>query len=179
MNPSTNNTIISPYLLSSVFNSRYHQHLNHLNDMAFTHTKILQEIMEKRSIEPMASSPHGSISSSSSTSSSTIDSIQQQQRKRSYPCIDNNDIKHDNHKRPRKQSKPQQVLKIDKNEQSQSSDEEEMGEINNQHDHKPIEKQVFFIISYSFSPNLSMIFRLFFQFYHLQCYHLDNIISHF
>ncbi|CAF4313917.1 unnamed protein product, partial [Rotaria magnacalcarata] len=53
MNPSTNNntnTAFSPYLLS-----RFHQHLNHLNDMAFAHTKILQEIIEKRSVEPMTS----------------------------------------------------------------------------------------------------------------------------
>jgi hypothetical protein len=145
MNPSTNNnTIYSPYLLSSVFNSRYHQHLNHLNDMAYTHTKILQDIIEKRSMEPMASSPHGSISSSSSSSSTTTDSLPQ--RKRSYPSTDNNEIKTDNHinKRPRKQSKPQQVVRIDNNENEQSAsseeeEEEEMGEINNQ----PIEKKVF------------------------------------
>jgi hypothetical protein len=110
--------------------------------MAYTHTKILQDIIEKRSMEPMASSPHGSISSSSS-SSSTTDSLQQ--RKRSYPSIDNNEIKTDNHinKRPRKQSKPQQVVRIDNNENEQSAsseeEEEEMGEINNQ----PIEKKVF------------------------------------
>ncbi|CAF0799704.1 unnamed protein product [Rotaria sp. Silwood1] len=154
MNPSTSNnnnntnTVFSPYLLS-----RFHQHLNHLNDMAFTHTKILQEIIEKRSNEPMTSSPRGSISSTSSSASSstTIGSIQQQQqqqqRKRSYPCNDNHEIKNDNHlnKRPRKQSKPQQLLKIDNknpNEQSTSSsdnendDEEEIGEIN-----ESIEKQ--------------------------------------
>ncbi|CAF0832121.1 unnamed protein product [Rotaria sordida] len=153
MNPSTStnnnnpNTVFSPYLLS-----RFHQHLNHLNDMAFTHTKILQEIIEKHSNEPMtSSSSRGSISSSSSTT--TNDSIQQQQqqqsqRKRSYPCNDNHEIKNDNHlnKRPRKQSKPQQLLKIDnqnQNEQSTSSsdnddeeEEEEIGEIN-----EPIEKQ--------------------------------------
>jgi hypothetical protein len=139
MNSSTNNnTSFSPYLLS-----RFHQHLNHLNDMAFTHTKILQEIIEKRSNEPITSSPHGSISSSPSSSSSTVDSIQQ--RKRSYPCNDNHEIKNENHlnKRPRKQSKPQQLLQIDNQkttEQSSSSDddEEEMGEII-----EPIEKQVF------------------------------------
>jgi hypothetical protein len=140
-NNNDNNTSFSPYLLS-----RFHQHLNHLNDVAFTHTKILQEIMEKRSNEPIISSPHGSISSSPSSSSSTIDSTKQ--RKRSYPCNDNHEIKNENHlnKRPRKQSKPQQFLKIDnknQNEQLTSSDdeeqeEEEMGEII-----EPIEKQVF------------------------------------
>jgi hypothetical protein len=123
MNSSTTNpTSFSPYLLS-----RFHQHLNHLNDMAFTHTKILQEIIEKRSNEPITSSPHGSVSSSPSSSSSTIDSIHQ--RKRSYPCNDKNE----NHlnKRPRKQSKPQQLLQIDKQQKSSSDDdeEEEMGEI--------------------------------------------------
>ncbi|CAF5157384.1 unnamed protein product, partial [Rotaria magnacalcarata] len=55
MNPSTAN--FSPYLLSSVFNPRYHQHLNHLNDMAFTHTKMLQEIIDKRSIDSSSSAP--------------------------------------------------------------------------------------------------------------------------
>ncbi|CAF3401475.1 unnamed protein product [Rotaria socialis] len=146
MNPSTNNNnnnnaVFSPYLLS-----RFHQHLNHLNDMAFAHTKILQEIIEKRSVEPMTSSPRGSISSSSSsTSPSTTDSTQ---RKRSYPCSDNHESKHENHlnKRPRKQSKPQQLLKIDKNQNEQSAssdtdendddDEEEIGEVN-----EPNEKQ--------------------------------------
>lgn len=143
MNSSTNTnnpSALSPYLLS-----RFHQHLNHLNDMAFAHTKILQEIIEKRSNEPMTSSPHGSISSSSpSSSSSTVDSLQQ--RKRSHPCNDNHQMKNENHlhKRPRKQSKPQQLLQIDPNEQSTSSsssereeEEGEMGEIN-----EPIEKQV-------------------------------------
>jgi hypothetical protein len=124
MNSSPNNHF-SPYLLS-----RFHQHLNHLNDMAFAHTKILQEIIEKRSIE--SSSLHGSItpSPSSSSSSPTNDS-----RKRSYP--------HDNHsnKRSRKQSKPQQVVKIEKPDPNDQSSEEEIGEIN--------EKQVF----YSFQFN--------------------------
>jgi hypothetical protein len=141
MNSSTNNnhpnTGFSPYLLS-----RFHQHLNHLNDMAYTHTKILQEIIEKRSNEPIISSPHGSISSSPSSSSSTIDS-NHQQRKRSYPANDHHERKNENHvnKRPRKQSKPQQLLQIETtnpNEQSSSGDEEEMGEII-----EPIEKQVF------------------------------------
>ena len=124
MNSSTTNpTTFSPYLLS-----RYHQHLNHLNDVAFTHTKILQEIIEKHSNEPITSSPHGSVSSSPSSSSSTADSIQQ--RKRSYPCNDKNE----NHinKRPRKQSRPQ------KQKSSSSDDEEEMGEIIESND-----KQVF------------------------------------
>ncbi|CAF1232885.1 unnamed protein product [Adineta steineri] len=148
MNSSTNNnnnTTLSPYLLT-----RFHQHLNHLNDMAFTHTKILQEIIEKRSIESITtsslSSPHGSISSSSPTSSSsiTIDS-NQQQRKRSYPSHDDNhEIKNEN-KRPRKQPKPQQLVKIDQNQNEQTSstpssssedEEEEIGEIN-----ESIEKQ--------------------------------------
>jgi hypothetical protein len=136
MNSSPNNHF-SPYLLS-----RFNQHLNHLNDMAFAHTKILQDMIEKRSMESMISSPHGSITSSpSSSSSTTIDS-----RKRSYP----HDNKNDNHlnKRPRKQSKPQQLLKIEKtnpNEQSseeEEEEEEEIGEIN--------EKQVI----YSFHSDL-------------------------
>ncbi|CAF1231525.1 unnamed protein product [Adineta steineri] len=143
MNSSTNNnnnTTFAPYLLT-----RFHQHLNHLNDMAFTHTKILQEIIEKRSIESSLSSPHGSISSSSPTSSSsiTIDS-NQPQRKRSYPSHDDtHEIKNEN-KRPRKQSKPQQLVKIDQNQNEQTSstpsssedEEEEIGEIN-----ESIEKQ--------------------------------------
>lgn len=115
--------MFSPYLLS-----RFHQHLNHLNDMAFAHTKILQEIMEKHSNEPMTSSPRGSISSSPSSSSSTIDS--NQQRKRSY---DEQQIKNENHlnKRPRKQSKPQHLLQSEhaKLDEQSSSDEEEIGEI--------------------------------------------------
>lgn len=134
---NTNNATFSPYLLS-----RFHQHLNHLNDMAFTHTKILQEIIEKRSNEPITTSPHGSISSSSSTSSSSTTNDSNKQRKRSYPCNDDNsDIKNENHlnKRPRKQSKPQQFVKNNLNEQptSEEDEEEEMGEII-----EPIKKQV-------------------------------------
>ena len=127
MNPPTN-SIFSPYLLS-----RFHQHLNHLNDMAFAHTKILQEIMEKHSNEPIPSSPRGSISSSPSSSSSTIDS-----RKRSYPSMDEQQIKNENHlnKRPRKQSKPQHLLQAEQS-SSSSEDEGEIGEII-----EPIEKQV-------------------------------------
>ncbi|CAF1082452.1 unnamed protein product [Adineta ricciae] len=154
MNSSTNNpTSFSPYLLS-----RFHPHLNHLNDMAFVHTKILQEIIEKRSSQSLNSSPHGSVSSSSPTSSSSTaaDSHQQeQQRKRSYPCHDDqHDMKNEN-KRSRKQSKPQQLVKITSHHHERSSpspsstsehdnvddddnvenederdDEEEMGEIN-------------------------------------------------
>ena len=138
MNP-TANSIFSPYLLS-----RFHQHLSHLNDMAFAHTKILQEIMEKHSNEPITSSPRGSMSSSSSSSSSTVDSIQQ--RKRAYPSMDNHEMKNENHrnKRPRKQSKPQHLLQSDPSKldgQSSSSEEEreeeEMGEVI-----EPIGKQV-------------------------------------
>jgi hypothetical protein len=174
MNSSTNNnTILSPYLLS-----RFHQHLNHLNDMAFAHTKILQEIIEKRSIESMtsSSSPHGSISSSPSSSSSTIDSSQQ--RKRSYPCNDDNhEIKNEN-KRPRKQSKPQQLLKTEQNQNEQpsslSEEEQEMGEIN-----ESIDKQVFNNYFSYLNLSFSILFRLLFQFHHQQCYHLYHIISHF
>lgn len=130
--------MFSPYLLS-----RFHQHLNHLNDMAFAHTKILQEIMEKRSNEPITSSPRGSMSSSSSSSSSTIDSIQQQ--KRAFSSMDNHEIKNENHlnKRPRKQSKPQHLRqnehsKVDEQSSSEEDEEEEeMGEII-----EPMEKQV-------------------------------------
>jgi hypothetical protein len=155
-NNNNNNTSFSPYLLS-----RFHQHLNHLNDMAFTHTKILQEIIEKRSNEPMTSSPHGSISSSPSSSSSTIDSIQ---RKRSYPCNDNHEMKNENHlnKRPRKQSKPQQLLQIDNNnpnepstssgdeDEEEEEEEEEMGEII-----EPIEKKVLIKIIFFLHLHLS------------------------
>lgn len=136
MNPPTN-SIFSPYLLS-----RFHQHLNHLNDMAFAHTKILQEIMEKHSNEPRtsSSSPRGSISSSPSSSSSTIDSIQQ--RKRSYLSMDDQQNKNENHlnKRPRKQSKPQQLIQTEHSKlNEQSSEEEEIGEII-----EPMEKPVWF-----------------------------------
>ncbi|UJR15526.1 hypothetical protein I4U23_002465 [Adineta vaga] len=156
MNSSTNNTNHHPSSFSPYLLSRFHQHLNHLNDMAFAHTKILQEMIEKRPLQSIHSSPHGSISSSSptSTSSTTVDSNQQQQqpRKRSYPCHDDqHEIKNEN-KRPRKQSKPQQlVVKISQNHHERSStpsspsskssehdgdaddgddEEEEMGEIN-------------------------------------------------
>lgn len=89
MNPSSNDSLVSPYALPSIFTSRYHQHLNHLNDLAFNHTRLLQEMMEKR----------------------TFDSIDQ--RKRSYPDIE--PIKFDSqaNKRSRKQSNPQQVLRSD------------------------------------------------------------------
>lgn len=166
---TNSNTTFSPYLLS-----RFHQHLNHLNDMAFTHTKILQEIIEKRSNEPILASPNGSMSSSPSSSASTIDSIQQ--RKRSYPSNDNQDIKNENHlnKRPRKQSKPQQLLKIDdknvSNGQSSASssehddddadDEEEMGEITQ----PAIEKQVRLDFQLQFSSNVD-VFRFRFHFH--------------
>jgi hypothetical protein len=168
MNSSTNNhTSFSPYLLS-----RFHQHLNHLNDMAFTHTKILQEIIEKRSNEPITSSPHGSISSSPSSSSSTIDSIRQ--RKRSYPCNDNHDIKNENHlnKRPRKQSKPQQLLQIDKQKSSsedEGEEEEEMGEII-----EPIEKQVFHQFIF-----LSFEYLLFCRLRRFHFFHFHRPIYHF
>lgn len=130
MNPPTN---FSSYLLPSVFNPRYHQHLSHLNDMAFTHTKMLQEIIEKRSVE----SSNGSSSSQSSSPTSSVsplaatsnDSTQQQKRSHSFVDTNNNEERNrtdfppkrskidkdedENHanKRSRKQSKPQQLLK--------------------------------------------------------------------
>ncbi|CAF0934729.1 unnamed protein product [Didymodactylos carnosus] len=45
---SSSATIANTAALNTVFNPRYHQHLNHLNETAFTHTKMLQEIIEKR-----------------------------------------------------------------------------------------------------------------------------------
>ncbi|UJR31155.1 hypothetical protein I4U23_018662 [Adineta vaga] len=152
MNPSTN---FSSYLLPSVFNPRYHQHLNHLNDMAFTHTKMLQEIIEKRSVESSSPPPPSSSSSNSPMAATSNDSIQQQKTSHSYfddnqheeqrqgkeflvkrsKINDDDDEDDDNHlsKRSRKQSKPQQLV----TEKSQSDDddeqlssEEEIGEVN-------------------------------------------------
>ena len=123
-NPATTNP--PPYLLSSMFNTRYHQHLNHLNDMAFTHTKILQDIIDKRATEPAAVSPHGSLSSSSSSSSASS-MHSQPSRKRAYPSPDETKGDSPTNKRPRKQSKPQHVTRVDKNglEQSASSSSED------------------------------------------------------
>ena len=128
MNPA--NSLFPPYLLPSAFNTRYHQHLNHLNDMAFNHTKILQEMIEKRSVEPMASSPHGSISSSSSssTTTTTLDSIQQ--RKRAFASLETMKDEAQANKRSRKQSKPQQVRPDDEEQSVSSDDDEEPGGVN-------------------------------------------------
>ena len=158
------------YLLpSAVFNSRYHQHLNHLNDMAFTHTKILQEIIEKRSMDS-SSVPSSPSSSSISPMAATLnDSIQQ--KKRSHSCLDNNNNNNNNtgeqHQKEfltkcsniednelddnhfnqcsRKQLKPKQLLNEinqtydDEDDDEQSVSEEEIGEVNSSH-----EKQVFY-----------------------------------
>ncbi|CAF4791442.1 unnamed protein product, partial [Rotaria sp. Silwood2] len=86
MNPSTTN--FSSYLLPSVFNPRYHQHLNHLNDMAFTHTKMLQELIEKRSIDSSSTPSSPSSSSISPMAATSNDSIQQKKHSHSY--LDNN-----------------------------------------------------------------------------------------
>ena len=112
-NPATTNA--SPYLLSSMFNTRYHQHLNHLNDMAFTHTKILQDIIDKRATEPTAVSPPGSLSSSSSSSTSSSSMHSQTPRKRAYPRPDETKGDSPTSKRPRKQSQPRHVTRTDNN----------------------------------------------------------------
>ena len=93
MNPSNADSVVSPYILSSIFTSRYHQHLNHLNDLAFNHTKLLQEMMEKRPFEPAADPSD--------------------QRKRSYAETELNKSDGQTNKRSRKQSNPQQVLRSD------------------------------------------------------------------
>lgn len=41
MNPSS--------FFPTTFQARFQQHLNHLNDLAFNHTKMLKEMMEKSS----------------------------------------------------------------------------------------------------------------------------------
>lgn len=92
MNPSSNDSVVSPYVLSSIFTSRYHQHLNHLNDLAFNHTKLLQEMMEKRPFELADPSD---------------------QRKRSFPETESSKSDAQTNKRSRKQSNPQQLLRSD------------------------------------------------------------------
>lgn len=88
MNPPTN---FSSFLLPSVFNPRYHQHLTHLNDMAFNHTKMLQEIIEKRSIESSTSASPNSLSSTASISPKAVTSNDTiQQTKRSHAFVDSN-----------------------------------------------------------------------------------------
>ncbi|CAF1126138.1 unnamed protein product [Rotaria sp. Silwood1] len=106
MNPPT--TSFPSYLLPSVFNPRYHQHLNHLNDMAFTHTKMLQELIEKRSIDSSStpsSSPSSSISPMAATSN---DSIQQKKRSNSY--LDNNNNEEQQQQQQRQQQEQQKIL---------------------------------------------------------------------
>lgn len=92
MNPANNDSLVSPYLVSSMFTSRFHQHLNHLNDLAFNHTKLLKEMMEKRSFAPNDLA---------------------EQRKRSFPEMESAKIDSQSNKRPRKQSNPQQLPRSD------------------------------------------------------------------
>ena len=159
MNPSAN---FSSYLLPSVFNPRYHQHLNHLNDMAFTHTKMLQEIIEKRSVE--SSSPASPSSSNSPKAATSNDSIQQRTNSHSYSDEQQsevsmkrskiNDENEDDEtdechlsKRSRKQSKPQQLVteKNQSDDDEQLSSEEEIGEINNEQDKQVCTQHRFFL----------------------------------
>ncbi|CAF0778638.1 unnamed protein product [Adineta steineri] len=135
MNPSTN---FSSYLLPSVFDPRYHQHLNHLNDMAFTHTKMLQEIIEKRSVESSASSPSPSTSSSISPLAATSnDSIQQQ--KRSHAHLDNN-----NEEQRQQQGKDFLIKrsKVNDDADDEGDDDDEDEEENENHHSKRSRKQL-------------------------------------
>ena len=47
MNTNPSNAFLFPSIAPSIFHSRFQQHLNHLNDMAFNHTKFLKEMLEK------------------------------------------------------------------------------------------------------------------------------------
>ncbi|CAM4765779.1 unnamed protein product [Rotaria magnacalcarata] len=123
MNPSTAN--FSPYLLSSVFNPRYHQHLNHLNDMAFTHTKMLQEIIDKRSIDSSSSAPSSPSSSSISPMAATSnDSIQPKKRTHAYLDNNNNEQQQQQQQQQRRQEKDD-LIKRSKIKQEEDDDEED------------------------------------------------------
>ncbi|CAF1266251.1 unnamed protein product [Rotaria sordida] len=104
MNPPTTN--FPSYLLPSVFNPRYHQHLNHLNDMAFTHTKMLQELIEKRSIDSSSSSTPSSPSSSSISPMAATSNDSIQQKKRSHSYLDNNNNEEQQQQQQQQQQKP-------------------------------------------------------------------------
>ena len=153
MNPPAN---FSSYLLPSVFNPRYHQHLNHLNDMAFTHTKMLQEIIEKRSGDSASSASSSSSTSVSPTAATSNDSVHKPKRSHGYLDTNNNeehlqkefqakrskidadDDENQLSKRSRKQSKPQQVLK--ENNPTDDDDDNNDHQSVSSEEHKPHEQ---------------------------------------
>ncbi|CAF3153247.1 unnamed protein product [Rotaria sp. Silwood2] len=132
MNPSTTN--FSSYLLPSVFNPRYHQHLNHLNDMAFTHTKMLQELIEKRSIDSSSTPSSPSSSSISPMAATSNDSIQQKKHSHSY--LDNNN---NEEQQQQQQQQEQQKLLIKR---SKINDDDEEDEDDDNHLNKRSRKQL-------------------------------------
>lgn len=195
MNPAAN---FSSYLLPSVFNPRYHQHLNHLNDMAFTHTKMLQDIIEKRSMDSLSSpsspssssiSPMAATSNDSSqlkkrTHSANIDhnNEQQQQQKQDFSTTkrskmddDDDGEDEDNHlsQRSRKQLKTQQVVR-ENNQTDDDDDNDEQSASEEEIGEVPDqdEKQVFYINIFYLVSSIIFFFRIYFQQFHNHLHYL-------